>query len=189
MRFPPRGTPLLRGTFVLPDPVEEGGRLVFREPLGDTLLPLGAIGAVDLSLCVGVAFTDGLLRTLFLCAAALASFLVVALLLSLLRRPEVVLDRAGGRVRIRRPEHDPLDLPVAAIRAVTLEPVPDGSRTAPAAGLEIDGGEWLPLHVGWAERRGGDAARVRSRGEAVAGYLGLPLEERADAGPPRAVAP
>ena len=40
MRFPPRGTPLLRGTFVLPDPVEEEGRLVFREPLRDTLLPL-----------------------------------------------------------------------------------------------------------------------------------------------------
>jgi hypothetical protein len=181
MRFPPRGTPLLRGTFVLPDPVAEGGRLVFREPLRDTLLPLGVLGSVDLALCAGIAFTDGLPRYLLLCAAAVASFLVAALLLSLLRRPEVVLDREQGRVRIRRPEHGPLDLPVRDLRAVTLEPVPDGSATAPAAGLETVEGEWLPLHVGWAERRGGGAARVRERGEAVASFLSLPLEERAGA--------
>jgi len=179
MRIPPRGTPLLRGTFVLPDPVEEGGRLVFREPIRDTLVPAVVLAALDFALCTGVALTDGLPRYVLLCGAALLSFLVVALLLSLARRPEVVLDRAARRVRIRRPEHGPLDLDLGEIRAVTLEPVPDGSATAPAAGLETRAGEWLPLHVGWAERRGGDAARVRSRGEAVAGFLGLPLEERA----------
>lgn len=179
MRFPPRGTPLVPGTFVLPDPVEEEGRLVFREPLRDTLVPLGAVAAADLALCAGVAATTGLVQFLLLAGAAVLSFLVVALLVSLARRPEVVLDRGGGRVRIRRPEHVPVEIPTPDLRAVTLEPVAGTSGSAPAAGLETVDGQWLPLHVGWAARRGGDAALVRSRGEAVSAYLGLPLVERA----------
>ena len=71
----------------------------------------------------------------------------------------------------------------ASLRAVTLEPVTGGGIEAPAAGLETRGGEWLPLHVGWAPARGGDAGRVRERGESVARYLGLPLEERGSRGP------
>jgi hypothetical protein len=71
---------------------------------------------------------------------------------------------------------------VADVRAVTLEPVSGAGLTAPAAGLEMLDGQWLPLHVGWAPARGGDAAVVRARGEAVARWLGLPLEERAGPG-------
>ncbi len=181
MRLPPRGTPLLPGTFVLPDPVEEDGRLVFREPLRDTLIPLAATGALDLAACVGVALSSSWAQLAFLVLAAGLSFLVAALLASLLRRPEVVLDRAAGQVRLRRPEHGPMEIPVADLRAVTLEPVRGGGMEAPAAGLETRDGAWLPLHVGWAPARGGDAARVRVRGEAVARWLGLPLEERGSA--------
>jgi hypothetical protein len=179
MILPPRGTPLLPGTFVLPDPVEEGERLVFREPLRDTLVPLGAVGGIDLAACVGVACAEGWVRIAFLAAAAGLSFLCVALLVSLFRRPEVVLDRAAGVVRVRRPEIGPLEIPVAELRAVTLEPVRGAGLEAPAAGLEAREGGWLPLHVGWAPARGGDAARVRSLGAAAARWLGLPLEERA----------
>jgi hypothetical protein len=182
MRLPPRGTPLLPGTFVLPDPVEEGGRLVFREPLRDTLVPLAAVAALDLAACVGVAVAASWIQVVFLAVAAGLSFLVAALLSSLFRRPEVVLDRAAGSVRLRRPEHGPMEIPLADLRAVTLEPVSGGGLEAPAAGLETRDGGWLPLHVGWAPARGGDAARVRVRGEAVARWLGLPLEERG--GPP-----
>jgi hypothetical protein len=179
MRFPPRGTPLLPGTFVLPEPFEEDGRLVFREPLRDTLIPLGAIGALDLAFCVGVASTEGWVQGALLVMAAGASFLVAALASSLLRRPEVVLDRAGGSVRLRRPEHGPVEIPVGSIRAVTLETVDGpGSPAAPAACLETTDGSWIPLHVAWAPARGGDAARARSRAESVARFLGLPLEDR-----------
>jgi len=179
MRFPPRGTPLLPGTFVLPDPVEEGGRLVFREPLRDTLVPLGAVGALDLALCVGVASAEGWVQGVLLVLAAGASFLVAALGASLLRRPEVVIDRGGGVLRMRRPEHGPVEIPVDSIRAVTLEPVGGPGRSdAPAACIETRDGAWIPLHVAWAPARGGDAARARARAEAVSRFLGVPLEDR-----------
>jgi hypothetical protein len=179
MRLPPRGSPLLPGTFTLPDPVEEEGRLVFREPLRDTLVPLAAVTALGLSSCVAVVFTGSFVQVVFLVLAAGFSFLGVALLSSLFRRPEVVLDRAAGVLRFRRPEHAPMEIPAAEVRAVTLEPVSGAGMTAPAAGLELRDGGWLPLHVGWAPARGGDAARVRARGEAVARWLGVPVEERA----------
>ena len=175
MRLPPRGTELLPGTFVLPEPAEE------REPLRDTLVPLAAVGALDLAACAGVAFADSWIRAAFLLAAAPLSFLVAALAASLFRRPEVVLDRAAGTVRLRRPELAPMEIPLADLRAVTLETVRGGGREAPATGLETRDGQWLPLHVGWAPGRGGDAGRVRARGEAVARWLDLPLEERAGA--------
>jgi hypothetical protein len=178
MRFPPRGTALIPGTFVLPDPVEEGGRLVFREPIRDTLVPLAAIAALGLAFCVGVAASGGWLKVVLLVLAAGTSFLVVALLSSLLRRPEVVLDRERGLVRMRRPEHAPVEIPVAEIRAVTLETVEGPGHRAPAAGIETRDGEWIPLHVAWAPARGGDAARARARAEAVARFLGLGVEER-----------
>jgi hypothetical protein len=181
MRFPPRGTPLVPGTFVLPEPVEEGGRLVFREPLRDTLLPLGAVGLLDLAFCLGAAAAGGVARLVLLILAAGASFLVVALLASLLRRPEVVLDRGAGRVRMRRPEHAAVEIPVADLRAVTLESVAGPGLRAPAAGLETRDGQWIPLHVAWAPARGGDAGRARARAEAVARFLGLPVEERPSA--------
>jgi len=178
MRFPPRGTPLLPGTFVLPDPVEEGERLVFREPLRDTLVPLGAVGAIDLALCVGVATASGWVQAVLLVLASGASFLVVALAASLLRRPEVVLDRGRGTLRMRRPEHAPVEIPVAEIRAVTLETVEGPGHSAPAAGIETRDGQWIPLHVAWAPARGGDAARARARAESVARFLGLAVEVR-----------
>ena len=103
VQAPPRGTVLIPGTFVLPDPAEEEGRLVFREPLRDTLVPLGVLGALDLAFCTGAAFAESWLRAAFLMGAAALSFLFAALLASLLRRPEVVLARAAGRIRIRRP--------------------------------------------------------------------------------------
>ncbi len=127
---------------------------------------------------MAVASTESFLQVVFLVLAAGFSFLGVALLSSLFRRPEVVLDRGAGVVRLRRPEHGPLEIPAAEIRAVTLETVSGAGMTAPAAGLELRDGQWLPLHVGWAPARGGDAARVRSRGESVARWLGIPLEER-----------
>ena len=105
MRFPPRDTELIPGTFVLPEGREEGDRLVFREPLRDTLLPLAVVGTIDLSLCIGVAVSGGALRLILLVLAAGFSFLVAALAASLLRRPEVVLDRGVGVLRVRRPEH------------------------------------------------------------------------------------
>jgi hypothetical protein len=185
--YPPRVAPeprppaLIPGTFVLPDPVEEGGRLVFREPIRDTLVPLAAVGALDLALCVGVASSDSWLRGAFLVGAAAFSFLVAALLVSLLRRPEVVLDRGAGRIRMRRPEDGEREIAVAEVRAVTLRRVEGGGMTAAAAGIDLRSGAWLPLHVGWAPRRGGDAAQVRARAESVAGWLGLPLEEAATA--------
>ena len=182
MRFPPRGSPLLPGTFTLPEPVEEGGALVFREPLRDTLVPFFAVAALGLASCVGVACTESYVQVILLVAAAGFCFLGVALLSSLFRRPEVVLDRAGGVVRLRRPEHGFLSIPVADVRAVTLESVSGAGINALAAGLEMNDGQWLPLHVGWAPARGGDAAVVRARGEAVARWLGLPLEERAGPG-------
>ena len=173
---PPRG-PYLPGTFILPDPVEEEGRLVFREPLGDTLLPLAVMGSLDLACCTGIAFAESWARMIFLVGAAGLSFLVAALAYSLLHRPEVVLDRAAGRIRIRRPEDGTRGIPVDAVRAVTIETVTAGAGiTAPGAGLELRDGAWIPLHVAWTERRGGDSARVRARGEAVATHLGLPLE-------------
>ena len=182
MRFPPRGAALLPGTFVLPDPVEEGERLVFREPLRDTLVPLAALGGLDLAFCIGVASAGGWVRVVLLALAAGASFLVMALLASLLRRPEVILDRGAGRIRLRRPEHSPVDLPGAEVRAVTLETVKGPGHTAPAAGLETRDGQWIPLHVAWAPARGGDAARARARAEAVARFLGLAVEDRPSAG-------
>lgn len=181
MRLPPRGTPLLPGTFVLPDPVEEGDRLVFREPLRDTLVPLGAVGAIDLGACVGAACSDSWLRFVLLAAAAGLSFLSMALVASLFRRPEVVLDRGAGVVRVRRPEVGPLEIPVADVRSVTLESVRGAGLEAPATGFEMKDGAWLPLHVAWAPARGGDAERVRARGAAAARWLGLPLEERGKA--------
>ena len=180
MAPPPRTAVLIPGTFVLPDPIEEEGRLVFREPLGDTLVPLGVVGAMDAAACTGVAFAGSWLQIAFLLAAAALSFLVAALAFSLLRRPEVVLDRAAGRVRIRRPEDGARDLPAAEVRAVSLGTVKgSGGITAPAAGLDTSDGGWIPLHVGWAERRGGDAARVRVQAEAVARYLGVPIVDSA----------
>jgi hypothetical protein len=162
---------------VLPPPLEEGHRLVFREPLRDTLVPLAAMGAIDLALCTGAVFTESWVRVGFLLGAAGFSFLVAALGASLLRRPEVVFDRAAGVARFRRPEHAPFEVPVAEVRAVTLEDVRGiGGLRAPAAGLETSGGEWIPLHVAWSPSRGGDAARARERGEAVARWLSVPLE-------------
>ena len=90
MRLPPRGTPLLPGTFVLPDPVEEGDRLVFREPLRDTLVPFAAVSALGLSFSVGIGFTSSFVQVAFLVLAAGCAFLGVALLTSLFRRPEVI---------------------------------------------------------------------------------------------------
>jgi hypothetical protein len=169
---------MIPGTFTLPGPREEGGRLVFREPLRDTLVPLAAVGTLDFAACLAFTASTGIVQAVFLVVAASLSFLVVALLASLLRRPEVVLDRAAGRIRIRRPETAPMDLDAAEVRAVTLEPVSGvGGITAPATGLEFRDGRWLPLHVGWSPARGGDAAAVRARGAAVASFLGLPLEE------------
>ena len=80
---------------------------------------------------------------------------------------------------------------------VTLEPVKGGSEEAPAAGIETADGGWLPLHVGWATRRGGGGELARSRGRELAGYLGVPFVDRAATGaapaapspPPQAPAP
>ena len=167
---------MIPGTFVLPEGREVGGRLVFREPLRDTLLPLAVVGGLDLLFCTGVALLGSWLQVLCLVGAAGLSFLVAALVASLLRRAEVVLDRPGGRVRVRRPEHGPVDLPLADLRAITVETVRGSGVEAPAAGMETVAGEWVPLHVGWTPSRGGDAARVRALAEEVGAYLGLPVE-------------
>jgi len=176
MDLPPRGASLVPGTFVLPEAIREGERLVYREPLSDTLVPLAALSGIDLALCVGVAAAGPMLRVPFVLGASGVSFLVAALAFSLFRRPEVVLDRAAGTLRARRPEHAPLDVPLGELRAVTVETVEGGGLRATAAGLATRGGAWIPLHVGWTPRRGGGPERTRAVAEEVGAWLGLPVE-------------
>jgi hypothetical protein len=180
--LPARGAKLVFGAFLLPEPVKESGALVYREPLRETLVPLAVVVALDLSFCVGIAMASSWLWVAFLLGATFFSFLVLALGVSLFRRPELVFEGPDGRVRIRRPEQPPFDRPVSDFRSVTIETVSSsGDRQAPAACLEALDGSWVPLHVGWTERRGKGEAGARAVAEAVSGHLGLPLEERLDA--------
>lgn len=162
---------------MLPPPEREEGRLVFREPLRDTLVPLAVVGSLDLICCFGVTVDLPVLPVICLFLAALLSFLVAALTVSLFRRPEVVFDAVAGVARFRRPETPPEEIPLADLEGIAILSVEDGTgATAPAVGLLRRDGPWLPVHVGWSERRGGGEAGVRTLAETLADYTGLPLE-------------
>jgi hypothetical protein len=165
---------LLRGTLQWPTAVERDGRLTFREPLRDTLIPLVVVGGVDLLCCLGVAMNVPLLRIVCLLMAALLSFLVAALTVALFRRPFIEFDRAGGVVRFRGGPHGDRRLACETIASVEHRTVSDGAGSeADAVGLLLRDGSWVPLHVDWREPWLGVTA-----GATVARFLGVSVLAR-----------
>ncbi len=167
-----------------PDPADrrpprartEGDRLVLREPLRDTLVPLAALGALDLAACFGVALGGSIVRVACFLVAAGVSFPVAALAVSLLRRPEVVFDAGAGLVRMSRGGGPAVEVPLADVVSVGLVTVtpPGGGEAAPAAAVRTRDGRWLPLHLGRPASGAEGESGARAVAAAVGEFLGLP---------------